>query len=76
LAWCRYLEARARRLYAMVRARVRVAAALLASRMARGRQHSFRFNGTEVKVNLDALPGAAMSAPVDAAAGTVSFESH
>jgi hypothetical protein len=53
-----------------------VAAALLASRMARGRQHSFRFNGTEVKVNLDALPGAAMSAPVDAAAGTVSFESH
>jgi hypothetical protein len=75
LAWCRYLEAHARRLYA-TRARVRVAAALLASRMGRGREHSFRFNGTEVKVNLDALPGAAMSAPVDAAAGTVSFESH
>jgi Protein of unknown function (DUF3987) len=36
-AWCRYLEAHARRLYATVTDRVRVAAALLASRMARGR---------------------------------------
>ena len=36
-AWCRYLEAHARRLYATVTARVRVAAALLASRIARGR---------------------------------------
>ena len=36
-AWCQYLEAHARRLYATVTDRVRVAAALLASRMARGR---------------------------------------
>jgi putative DNA primase/helicase len=36
-AWCRYLEAHARRLYATVTDRVRVAATLLASRMARGR---------------------------------------
>jgi hypothetical protein len=35
-AWCQYLEAHARRLYATVTYRVRVAAALLASRMARG----------------------------------------
>ena len=35
--WCRYLERHARRLYATVTDRVRVAAALLASRIARGR---------------------------------------
>jgi Protein of unknown function (DUF3987) len=36
-AWCQYLGAHARRLYATVTDRVRVAAALLASRMAQGR---------------------------------------
>jgi hypothetical protein len=35
-AWCQYLEAHARRLYATVTDRVRVAATLLASRMAGG----------------------------------------
>jgi Protein of unknown function (DUF3987) len=35
-AWCRYLEAHARRLYATVTDRVRVAAALLASRSLEG----------------------------------------
>jgi putative DNA primase/helicase len=49
-AWCRYLEAHARRLYATVTDRVRVAAALLASRMARGRLAS-PFTAREVYRN-------------------------
>jgi hypothetical protein len=46
-AWCRYLEAHARRLYATVTDRVRVAAALLASRVARraARQPVYRRRG-------------------------------
>jgi hypothetical protein len=57
LAWplsgrrlCRYLEAHARRLYATVTDRVRVAAASLASRMARGRLAS-PFTAREVYRN-------------------------
>ena len=49
-AWCQYLEAHARRLYATVTDRVRVAAALLASRMARGRLAS-PFTAREVYRN-------------------------
>jgi hypothetical protein len=49
-AWCRYLEAHARRLYATVTDRVRVAAVLLASRMARGRLAS-PFTAREVYRN-------------------------
>jgi hypothetical protein len=49
-AWCRYLEAHARRLYATVTDRVRVAAALLASRIARGRLAS-PFTAREVYRN-------------------------
>jgi hypothetical protein len=49
-AWCRYLEAHARRLYATVTDRVRVAAALLASRMARG-QLASPFTAREVYRN-------------------------
>jgi hypothetical protein len=48
--WCRYLEAHARRLYATVTDRVRVAAALLASRMTRGRLTS-PFTAREVYRN-------------------------
>jgi Protein of unknown function (DUF3987) len=50
VAWCRYLEAHARRLYVTVTDRVRVAAALLASRMARGRLAS-PFTAREVYRN-------------------------
>jgi hypothetical protein len=49
-AWCQYLEAHARRLYATVTDRVRAAAALLASRMARGRLAS-PFTAREVYRN-------------------------
>jgi hypothetical protein len=49
-AWCRYLEGHARRLYATVTDRVRVAAALLASRIARGRLAS-PFTAREVYRN-------------------------
>jgi hypothetical protein len=49
-AWCQYLEAHARRLYATVTDRVRVAAALLASRIARGRLAS-PFTAREVYRN-------------------------
>jgi hypothetical protein len=49
-AWCQYLEAHARRLYATVTDRVRVAAALLASRMAQGRLAS-PFTAREVYRN-------------------------
>jgi hypothetical protein len=49
-AWCRYLEAHARRLYATVTDRARVAAALLASRIARGRLAS-PFTAREVYRN-------------------------
>jgi Protein of unknown function (DUF3987) len=49
-AWCQYLEAHARRLYATVTDRARVAAALLASRMARGRLAS-PFTAREVYRN-------------------------
>jgi hypothetical protein len=49
-AWCQYLEAHARRLYATATDQVRVAAALLASRMARGRLAS-PFTAREVYRN-------------------------
>jgi hypothetical protein len=49
-AWCRYLEAHAQRLYATVTDRVRVAATLLASRIARGRLAS-PFTAREVYRN-------------------------
>jgi hypothetical protein len=49
-AWCQYLEAHARRLYATVTDRVRVAATLLASRMAGGRLAS-PFTAREVYRN-------------------------
>jgi hypothetical protein len=49
-AWCQYLEAHARRLYATVTDRVRVGAALLASRLARGRLAS-PFTAREVYRN-------------------------
>jgi putative DNA primase/helicase len=49
-AWCQYLEAHARRLYATVTDWVRVAAALLASRMVRGRLAS-PFTAREVYRN-------------------------
>jgi hypothetical protein len=49
-AWCRYLEGHARRLYATVTDRVRVGAALLASRLARGRLAS-PFTAREVYRN-------------------------
>ena len=48
--WCRYLEAHARWLYATVTDRVRVAAAVLASRIARGRLAS-PFTAREVYRN-------------------------
>jgi hypothetical protein len=49
-AWCRYLEAHARQLDATVTDRAQVAAALLASRMARGRLAS-PFTAREVYRN-------------------------
>ena len=49
-AWCEYLEAHARRLYATVTDRVRVAAALLANRITRGRLAS-SFTAREVYRN-------------------------
>ena len=69
-AWCEYLAAHARRLYATVTDAARVAAALLATRLARGRLPVHRARGVPPGVDrADGAPGRSGRARVPRSAG-------